>query len=135
MAILKLDFEKEDYQKLLCNEMTVDKFLETILKEQGHEEFDEGTKGQLLSYLFDYHSDKGGSIEIDDFEIVDSSYDRKTKMGMVELHYCINFFFGCADLNNDEDGYEKWQFQIDPKLSVLTLHIPEYENRSTADEF
>ncbi|MBK0379295.1 hypothetical protein [Mucilaginibacter segetis] len=133
--ILEFDYEADVYEQFIQEEITLIAFLEDILKHQGFEEFESGNKERILSILFDYHDDNGGAPEIDDFEIVDAFYDPNSLKGKVEIQYWIYFYYGCSDLNTEEDDYENWNFEIVPETCKLLLHIPEYEVRSTADEF
>jgi hypothetical protein len=134
MATLRLPFDIEEYDKLLVGDLQFNEFLENILKDRGIEEFDDGIYGEIIAILISYHDTEGGAPEIHDFDIVDSSFDFVTQKGKLELHYWVNFYYGCSDIDSETDDYENWFFKIDLIQQVLIVEVPEYNSLSPSEE-
>jgi hypothetical protein len=128
MATLRLSYAQSDYDQVLSGEASMTIFLGKILKS-------EPAFSKIIDHLSAYHRPDGGSIEINNFEITDASYNTETNKGQVKISYRIYYFYGCADITKDAGDHETWNFDIDTTGSTLILYMPEYEQRSTADEF
>ena len=126
MATLKITYQTHDYTHSLSDELS--SLLGNLLKA-------EIPRNAIIDHLTKYHSPDGGSIEINDFEVTGSSYDAEKKRGQVKISYRIYYFYGCADITKDAGDHETWNFDIDTKTNTLVVYMPEYEQRSTADEF
>jgi len=126
MATLKITYQTDDYSYSLSDELS--SLLGNLLKTKI-------SRNAILDHLTKYHSPDGGSIEINDFEVTGSSYDAEKKRGQVKISYRIYYFYGCADITKDAGDHETWNFDIDTKTNTLVVYMPEYEQRSTADEF
>lgn len=128
MATLRITYKTDDYIHSLSDVLPLSPFLSDLLKA-------EPARNAIIDHLTKYHSPDGGSIEINDFEVTSSSYDAEKKRGQVKISYRIYYFYGCADITKDAGDHETWNFDIDTKTTTLLLYMPEYEQRSTADEF
>lgn len=128
MATLRLSYPQSDYDQVLLGEVNVIMFLGKILKS-------EPAFSKIIEHLSAYHSPDGGSIEINDFDVTSADYNTETSKGQVKINYRIYYFYGCADITKDAGDHETWNFDIDTTGSTLILYMPEYEQRSTADEF
>jgi hypothetical protein len=128
MATLRLSYAQSDHDQVLSGGATTVAFLGKLLK-------NEPAFSTIIDHLTAYHRPDGGSIEINDFNITSADYDTAKKKGQVKISYRIYYFYGCADITKDAGDHETWNFDIDTTGSTLILYMPEYEQRSTADEF
>jgi len=128
MATLRITYQTKDYDLALSVELSLSPFLSKLLKA-------ENAGNSIIDHLTKYHSPDGGSIEINNFEVTGSSYDAEKKKGQVKISYRIYYFYGCADITKDAGDHETWNFDIDTRTNTLIVYMPEYEQRSTADEF
>lgn len=134
MAFLQFDFDIEEYDKFLSGIVSLNDFLEEILKDRGLDEYDDGNYGTILSILVGYHDGDGGAPEIHDFHVVDSSYDIDKQTGKVEIQYWVNFYYGCSDIDSETDDHENWVFNIDLLKKWLIIVVPDYEQLSPTEE-
>jgi hypothetical protein len=126
MAILKINYQADAYIQLLNAELTPDTFLTNVLN---------NTADKIIEHLTQYHSQHGDTCQIDYFELTESSYQPDQQSGKVVISYLIQYHYGCADITRSAKDHETWKFEIDADRDTLLLHMPEYEVRSTQDEF
>jgi hypothetical protein len=135
MGLLEIKFYEEDYKAFKKVKTSIDDFLAIVLKDRDYSDPDYGTFGKIKSLLLDNHTIHGGAPEIDDFELVDSSYDKSTFKGKAEIQYYVDHYYTCSDLNKSYEHAETWDFEIKTKESVIVFDIFDYEARSTFEEF
>jgi hypothetical protein len=137
MPLIELPYDAENYEDFLNEDLSLLAFLETTLNDGGNpmEEYDEGSKGEVLSQLLSYHSDEGGSPVCYEFSLTDEELDMKSLSGKVNLNYNVEYFFSCDDMNKDDDHYETVSFHINQEEQVLILDFLDTEKRTTRDEF
>jgi hypothetical protein len=128
MATLRIPYSQSDYDRVLSAELTMPDLLGKLIKE-------EAAFNKVISHLTDYHNADGGSIEINNFEVTGCTYSPENKKGQVKITYRIYYFYGCADITKDAGDHETWNFDMDITGNTLIVYMPEYDRRSTADEF
>jgi hypothetical protein len=127
MAILNISFSLADYKQLLAGDLDLSNFLKIILKDD--------TSGSILEHLTKYHSQNGDNCHINEFEVTSSSMHVNQTSGTVLISYLIQYHYGCADITRQAKDHETWRFDINKITNTLLLHMPDYEVRSTHDEF
>jgi hypothetical protein len=127
MAILKIVYQSDNYNQLLSEKLPLNTFVSDLLKG------DNATA--IIEHLTQYHSQNGDTCQINNFELTGVTYQPKQKTGKAEISYGIQYFYGCADVTREAKDHETWKFTIDEDSNTLLLHMPEYEVRSTHDEF
>lgn len=127
MAILKIVYQSDNYNQLLRDKLTLNTFVGDLLKG------DAATV--IIAHLTQYHSQNGDTCQIDNFQLTGASYQAEQRIGKAEISYHIQYFYGCADITREAKDHETWKFDIDETSNTLLLHMPEYEVRSTHDEF
>ncbi len=135
MGKMKFRFEKESYRQLIDGEISALEFIKPILEEgSDYDDPDGGNRGQIINQLMSYHDSDAGAPEINDFDLIEVSFDYKKRTGKIEISYWIYRYYGCSDLNNEEDDYETWAFEINVKEKVVVVHAPDYEPLSPDEE-
>ena len=127
MAILKIVYQSDNYNQLLLDELMLNTFISELLKG------DAATA--IIAHLTQYHSQNGDILQIDDFELSETFFSPDHTKGTVVVSYFIQYHYGCADITREAKDHETWKFGIDEGNNMLLLHMPEYEVRSTHDEF
>jgi cytolysin (calcineurin-like family phosphatase) len=127
MAILTIAYRNNAYHQVLNNELSLLSFLNSLLKGNDFT--------GIIEHLTQYHSQNGDTCQINDFELTNASYNAEHSTGRAEISYRIQYFYGCADITREANDHETWKFDIDEAGNTLSLHMPEYEVRSTHDEF
>lgn len=127
MAVLKIFYASADYEKAINGDLPLNTFLKQVLKGDA--------SAQIIEHLTQYHSQNGDTCQIDDFDISNASINTDKNSGQVVINYLIQYHYGCADITRSAKDHETWRFDIDQATHTLLLYMPDYEVRSTADEF
>jgi hypothetical protein len=127
MTILKIVYQSNNYNQLLHDELRLNVFVGELLEGE--------VANAIIEHLTKYHSQNGDTCQINDFELTGSTYQPEHKTGKIEISYRIQYFYGCADITREAKDHETWKFDLDENSNTLLLHMPEYEVRSTHDEF
>lgn len=137
MVELRIEFDVFIYKSFVEKEITILEFLIELLNEGGNyfDEFDEGTKGDIIAYLLSYHSNEGGAPQCKEFFITDEEYNDDLQTGAFSINYNVAYYFSCSDMDNDEDHHENVKFKIDIPNQELVLEFMEHERRTTREEF
>ena len=130
---VELNIDQEILENFKSGDIAINQLLNKTLFEEDLFGENDGNSDKVKHYLyerFDY-----GSPEYSDFEIVDYSYDITTQKGKVELTYDVYLFFGCSDMNQEYDKYEKVPFELDTINGKLILDFLILDKKNTIDEF
>ena len=132
MGVLNLTCSKGNIIKLLENDIEIMDFLETTMSDGPPDD-----KNDLVvcSNLRFYHQSDGGAPEVEDFELVDATFNQDTRSGSVKLKYVVYFYFGCDDMNTFSEQDQTWNFEIDVANLILKLSVPERLERDTFEEY
>lgn len=128
MAVLKITLTPVQYHQLFSTNLNLQNFLSDLLKS-------DSAAAKVIEHLTCYHSQNGDICQIDDFDIHEGLLQANHIAGTVVISYLIQYHYGCADITRQAKDHETWRFEIDREKQILSLHMPEYEVRSTADEF
>jgi hypothetical protein len=135
MAALALTYSDDEFGKLLNKEVGLSDFLQNVMKYDGDDAIRKGNKQLILAQLVSYHNHTGAAPQIEDFEIVDASWDEETLSGKVKIRYIVQRFYGCSDLNTAENDHETLSYQINKDRKCLVVNAPDFERLSPGDEF
>lgn len=109
-----LPYYEDELKQLLKKEIDIETFLEKVFFDQ------EGiTHSEMCGRLMSYHSDDGGAPDVSDYEIVDVKFNYDTLKGSFETEFQVYYFYGCSDLNNDEEDSIMWDFTINRDLKIV----------------
>lgn len=133
MAKLEFSFLKNEYDELLEEEIDLEDFLTSILKDTIPG--DEGNDEQVNSMLRAYHSSDGGAPDVYDFDITDATYNFVSRKGEVTLEYVVHYYYGCDNLNKEYDDQARLSFVVDPAKQVIIFEMDDRPERDTVDEF
>lgn len=125
MAVLKINYASADYAEVISDQSALNSFLSKILK---------SASPAIIEHLTRYHSQKGDTCHIDNFEVTSSQQTDHTN-GNVVISYVVQYVYACADITRQAKDHETWRFEINDDSNTLLLYMPEYEVRSTHDEF
>jgi hypothetical protein len=127
MAILKIVYQSASYNQLLRDQLQLNTFIGELLKGD--------VATAIIEHLTKYHSQNGDTCQINDFELTGATYQAEHKTGKIEISYRIQYFYGCADITREAKDHETWKFDIEPTTTIFLLYMPDYEVRSTHEEF
>ncbi|MES2808211.1 MAG: hypothetical protein V4619_06280 [Bacteroidota bacterium] len=127
MAILKITYPPAQHDQLIDAEINLTHFFSNLLIGD--------IASRIIDHLTKYHSQNGDTCYIDGFEVSNVLLQDNKKTGTVIISYAIQYHYGCADITRQAKDHETWRFEVDADNHSLLLHMPEYEVRSTADEF
>lgn len=135
MAALALTYSDDEFGKLLNKEVGLSDFLQNVMKYDGDDAIRKGNKQLVMAQLVSYHNHAGAAPQIEDFEIVEASWDEETLSGKVKIRYTVQRFYGCSDINTAENDHETWSYQMDKDHKRLMINAPDFERLSPGDEF
>jgi hypothetical protein len=127
MATLTIAYQKDNYAQLTGGKLPLLNFISNLLSAD--------TATPIIEHLTRYHSQNGDTCQINGFEVTAASYQSAQGAGKIQISYQINYFYGCADITREAKDHETWNFEVDESSNTILLHMPEYEVRSTHDEF
>jgi len=130
MEELELNFDADEFNKLLENDCSIEDFLLTIFSDQ-----DTGSFKAICDKLLRYYSIDGGDPHIETLSLGNVKYERIAKTGSICFQFKVNFWFVCSGLERVQSGHETVNFTVNEEHSALTLMFPLVEERSTHEEF
>ncbi len=135
MAALQLHYTEDEFNKLLNQQITPADFLQQVMKHEGDEPANPGNKPLVIAQLVSYHNHTGAAPQIEDFELLDATWDAATLSGKVKIKYTVQRFYGCSDVNTAENDHETWSYQMDTHRKCVVVNAPDFERLSPGDEF
>jgi heterodisulfide reductase subunit B len=124
---LKLFLTNTDFNKLVSGEISIQVFLPALFE-------DKQAYAQMCNSLKEYHRNDGGSPEVHDFDVINSSFNPQTLTGHFRCTFKVIYHYTCSDVRNNAADTIDWDFKIDAVNEILHLTGEETLERDT-DEF
>ncbi|PTS99024.1 hypothetical protein DBR11_13510 [Pedobacter sp. HMWF019] len=133
MAILKLEYQQDDYESLQEGELSAKEFLNEVLFSGSYEDI--SPEDEVIDILLGYHGSDGTIPEISDLELEEAEYEEDDETGKARLSYLLAYSSACAGSNSEELISELVNFKIDQESSKVVFTFIDLNTRSTVDEF
>ena len=133
MAILKLEYQLDDYESLQEGELSIKEFLNEVLFSGSYT--DVSPEDQVLDLLLAYHASEGTSPEISDLELEEVEYDEEEETGKANFSYIVEYQSTCSGANSEHSITETVDFAIGEEPAEVIFTFMELTTPSTADEF
>jgi hypothetical protein len=109
-----LPVEDELLNRLINKEIIAADFLSTLFGEK-----DSRNYWMICEGLVAYHNKEGGSPEVNEFEISESSFDTEMRTGYCKCKFSIHFHYTCSDVHNDAVDTIRWDFKADTDNNII----------------
>jgi hypothetical protein len=109
-----LTLERALITQLINGEIAVSGFLESVFKEKGNTNYIAMCEG-----LVAYHNKDGGSPEVTEFDITESSFNPATLSGAFKCSFAVHFHYTCSDIHNNAKDTIRWDFKLGDKANTL----------------
>lgn len=133
MAILKLEYQQDDYESLQEGELSPKEFLNEVLFSGSYEDI--SPEDKVIDILLVYHGSDGATPEISDLELEEVEYEEESETGKTRVSYLLVYHSACAGSNSEELLSELVNFKIDQEGSKVVFTFIDLDTRSTVDEF
>jgi hypothetical protein len=133
MAILKLEYQQDDFESLQEGELSLKEFLNEVLFSGSYEDI--SPEDKVIDILLGYHGSDGAIPEISDLELEEVEYEEGEETGKARLSYLLAYNSACAGSNSEESISELVNFKIDQEGPSVVLTFIDLDARSTVDEF
>jgi hypothetical protein len=111
----ELSYFDSDLDELLNDEITIEDFLNEVL-----EVSDPDTEtDKMCRALQSYNSQDGGSPDVYHFEISEAEFNEDALTGSFLTEFTVYYYYGCDDMNQEEEDYITWKFVIDTDNNVV----------------
>ena len=111
-----LTLEEDLIQQLINRDITVSGFLESVFKKKGSTNYMAMCEG-----LVAYHNKDGGSPEVAEFDITESSFNPAMLSGAFKCSFEIHFHYTCSDIHNNAKDTIRWDFKLGDKVNAVTF--------------
>ncbi|MDB5000786.1 MAG: hypothetical protein JWR76_1863 [Mucilaginibacter sp.] len=109
-----LTLEEALIQQLINRDITVSGFLESIFEKKGSMNYIAMCEG-----LVAYHNKDGGSPEVAEFDITESSFNPAMLSGAFKCSFAIHFHYTCSDIHNNAKDTIRWDFKLGDKVNTV----------------
>ncbi|MEJ5960807.1 hypothetical protein [Pedobacter immunditicola] len=130
MEKIEMKLNSDEFNAILQNGSSIEDFLRSIFTNQ-----DTGSSRLIGDQLLRYYSAEGGNPQIESFSLRAGKYDHVTKTGSVSFQFKVKFWLSCSSLEQEQSGQETIKFTVNADQTSITLVFPQFEERSTHDEF
>ncbi|MDB5288393.1 MAG: hypothetical protein JWR05_3342 [Mucilaginibacter sp.] len=109
-----LTLEEPLITQLINGDTTVSGFLESVFGKKGSANYIAMCEG-----LVAYHNKDGGSPEVTEFDITESSFKPATLSGAFKCSFAVHFHYTCSDIHNNAKDTIRWDFKLGDKANTV----------------